>query len=108
MKKLIFIPTFLLIGCASTKKLPDENIMGIYMLGSDLKYQALSDDRNYSSLEIRNDGTYLLKRADILFTPVIEQCEIASKGKWSIITDNVIEITSEDYFIKQKGFNYDI
>lgn len=112
MRKLLLLSIlpFLLIGCSSIKgqKTRNEDMKGIYALKSDLKYQALSDDKNYSSLEIHNDGTYTLNKAEISFTPVIKQCDYASKGKWSVIADNVIEITSEDYYTEQKGFEYEI
>ena len=55
-------------------------------------------------LELKPNGAYTLWNAEILFTPVIEQCDYASKGKWSVIVDNMLEITSEDYYTKQKGF----
>lgn len=106
---LISMLPFLLISCSSVKGQQTQNkdISGIYVLVSDLKYQALSD-KNYSSLEIHKDGTYTLNKAEISFTPVIEQCDYASKGKWSVLADNLLEITSEDYYTKQKGFEYEI
>jgi len=106
---LISILQFLLMGCASVKgkKVKNNDLIGTYTLKSDKLYQALSN-KNYSSLEIHGDGTYVLNKAEILFTPVIEQCDYASKGKWSFIAKNVIEITSEDYYIDQKGFEYEI
>lgn len=103
------MPLILSISCVSVKeqKLLIEEITGTYILKSDRLYQALSD-KNYSSLEVHKDGTYILNKAVISFTPLIEQCEYASKGKWSIIADNVLEITSEDYYTKQNGFEYEI
>jgi len=110
MKKLaIIISLYILVSCSPTKKavLKNSNISGVYALESDKLYQALSD-MNYSTLEIREDGTYILNKAEVLFTPVIEQCSYASKGKWSVLADNVVEITSEDYYTKQMGFEYDL
>lgn len=111
MKKLLFISivAFQLISCISVKgqKTQKGNITGTYILKSDKLYQALSD-KNYSSLEIHKDGTYTLNKAELSFTPVIEQCDYASKGKWSVIADNVLEMTSEDYYTKQKGFEYEV
>ncbi|MDM1377348.1 hypothetical protein [Myroides marinus] len=112
MKKLLFllIVVFLFFGNilvqGQKKKIGD--LSGIYILETDSKYQALSDDRNYSSLELHTNGTYTLGKAVVTFSPVMEQCDCASKGKWSVIADNVIEITSEDYYLKQKGYTYDI
>ncbi len=85
-----------------------EDLSGIYILETSSKYQALSDDKNYSSLDLHKNGTYTLNKAEISFTPVIEQCDYASKGKWSVIADNVIEITSEDYYTEQKRYEYNI
>lgn len=101
---------FQLVGCISTRgqKLKIEDLSGIYILKTDSKYQALSNDKNYSSLELHRNGTYTLNKAVVTFTPVLEQCDYASKGKWSVVADNVIEITSEDRYSKQKGYEYNI
>ncbi len=105
----LFVLISFLQSCKTTKvnSIQKENIVGVYFLKSDKLYQALSD-KNYSSLEIHKDGTYKLNKAEVKFTPVIKQCDYASKGKWSVVADNVIEITSEDYYSEQKGFDYEI
>lgn len=101
MRQLLFIliAAFQLVGCISTKgqKLKARDISGVF-------------ERQESSekLELKPDGTYILWNAEILFTPVIEQCDYASKGKWSVVAENVIEITSEDNYTEQKGYEYDI
>src|SRR5690554_5676254 len=101
MKKLLFISivAFQFIGCISTKaqKLNVQDMSGVYQ-------RQESSEKS----ELKPDGTYTLWNAEISFTPVIEQCDYASKGKWSVIADNVLEITSEDYYTKQKGFEYEI
>lgn len=87
MRKLLFIliVAFQLVGCISTKaqKLSVQDVSGVY-------------ERHESSekLELKPDGTYILWNAEISFTPVIEQCDYASSGKWSIVAGKVIEITS--------------
>lgn len=92
------IAAFQLIGCSSLKvQKTDTQVSGVYIRQESSK-----------KLELKTDGTYVLWNPEILFTPVIEQCDYASKGKWSILADNLIEITSEDYYIKQKGFDYEI
>lgn len=101
---------FVLSSCNTTKiySSQKEYLAGTYIFKSEkLLYQALSD-KNYSSLKIDKDGTYTLNKAEISFTPVIEQCDYASKGKWSVLADNILSITSEDYYTKQKGFEYEI
>lgn len=103
MKKelVILVAAFQLIGCSSVKgqklKMNTQNVYGNY-------------ERQESSekLELKQDGIYILRNPEISFTPVVEQCEYASTGKWSILEENVIEITSENYYTKQKGFEYDI
>lgn len=101
MRKFLFISivAFQLIGCISTKgqKLKAQNTTGVYQR-----------QNSSEKLELKSDGTYTLWNAEISFTPVIEQCDYASKGKWSVIAYNVLEITSEDYYTKQKGFEYEI
>lgn len=112
MRKLLlmFVAAIQLMSCISTKgqKMKIEDLSGIYILETGSKYQALSDDKNYSSLKLHKNGTYILFKAVLTFTPVIEQCDIASKGKWSVVADNVLEITSENYHGQQKGFEYEI
>lgn len=101
MKKLllILVAAFQLVGCVSTKgqKMGVVDLSGIY-----------ERQESTERLELRPDGTYTLFNPEILFTPVIEQCEYASKGKWSVVADNVLEITSENYHGQQKGFEYEI
>lgn len=101
MRKLLFIlvVALQLIGCISTKgqKLNVHDIPGIYQ-----------KQGSAEKLELKPDGSYILWNADISFSPVIEQCDYVSKGRWSVIGDNVLEITSEDYYTKQKGFEYKI
>lgn len=64
--------------------------------------------RSSIRLKFESDGTYILYNPAINFTPVIEQCEYASKGKWSIVSSDVLEITSENYLLRQKGFEYEL
>lgn len=111
MKKLLFISIVAswLISCVTTKKNIQSNseLNGVYKLKSDKLFQAFSD-LNYHSLELKPDGVYILKKAEIKFTPVIEQCEIASKGRWATISNDVLELTSEEKYEKPKGFEYEI
>lgn len=101
--------TFQIICCISVfgQKKEISNLTGSYILKNDSKFKALSDDRKYSSLDIHNDGTYTLNNTAITFTPSIEQCDYASKGKWSIIAPNILEITSENYY-KDIGVKYNL
>lgn len=109
MRKLLIISMFYLIGCTTTKKTSQLNseLNGVYVLKSDKLFQAFSD-LNYHSFELKSDGTYILKKAEIKFATVIEQCEIASKGKWTTVSNDVLELTSEEKYEKQKGFEYEL
>lgn len=101
MKKLLLISIVIscLYGCSLTKqmKIEEKEILGTYI-------------RNESTekLVLNYDGTFKLFKAEMNFTPVFEQCDIATKGKWSIVSNDVIELTSEDNYLKQKGFEYEL
>lgn len=73
MRKLLLmlVAAFQLISCISTKgqKMKIGDLSGIYILETGSKYQALSDDKNYSSLELHKNGTYTLNKAVVTFTP---------------------------------------
>lgn len=100
MKKalVILIVSFQLIGCSSAKgQKTNTQVSGVY-----------EREESSEKLELKSDGTYTLWNPEITFTPVIEQCDYASKGKWTILADNVIEITSENYYTEQKGVGYDL
>lgn len=106
---LILLLPILIVNCVSIKdvKKHEENLVGVYTLKSDKLYQNLSNT-NYSSLEIHRDGVYVLNKTEESFSPLIEQCSYSSKGKWSVIARDIIEITSDDYYERQKGFEYEI
>ena len=101
MKKalVLLISVFQLIGCSSVKNqtINTNDVSGIYV----------RQERSMK-LELKPDGTYIQWNPEITTTPVVEQCDYASKGKWSVVAENVIEITSEDYYEVQKGFEYEI
>ncbi len=87
------------ICCSSLKghKSVPESISGVY-----------KPDSFSERIVLHSDGTYELFRPESHHSPVIEQCDYASQGKWSFVADNVIEITSEDYYNRQKGFEYEL
>src|SRR6218665_1011327 len=89
------------LGCKK-QKIPQDNIwqnqQGIYKKkGSGRK------------LELKSDGTYILYNPPppVGFCQLIEQCEYASKGKWGLLSNDVVEITSENYY-RQQGFKYEL
>jgi len=85
-----------------------ESLAGSYKLKNGNKiYQALSE-KNYDKIVLNRDSTYLLYHAQANFSPAIEQCDLASRGKWLQISKNVISLISEDNFLKQDGFKYEL
>ena len=88
-----------MIGCVSVKHRKSENkdISGIY-----------KRQKSTQKLELKSDGTYTLFNIEQTFTPVFEQCEVASTGKWSALSNDLLEVISEDNYLKQKGFEYEL
>lgn len=101
MKKLLFIifPALCTSSCKTTSiiNVYQPNLAGIYKQNNSTK-----------KLELNPLGDFILYNAEIDTDFVIEQCEYASKGKWEQLTNDIIEITSEDYSFKQEGFKYDL
>jgi hypothetical protein len=95
----VTVVLFVLSGCQTLKVMDSKRIdfSGIY-----------KQNGSSEKLELKSDWTYILYKAPVTFTPVIEQCEYASKGKWSVVADNVLEITSENYYMQQRGFEYEL
>lgn len=111
MKKIIkFLSVLIFVtSCGSSNIISEkENITGIYKLKNQALYQALSDNNNYSQIILNSDNTYVLSHAQANFFPTIEQCDYASKGKWKQISNDIIDITSENYYLKQDGFKYEL
>lgn len=59
---VLFISLFQLISCTVI-----DNIEGIYSIKNKYKYQALSEDNNYSQIEIHKNGHYILKKQRLHF-----------------------------------------
>jgi hypothetical protein len=97
MKNFFFLMlSFFYLTCCLTQRkgrIKDIDLVGLY------KPKGATKKLNLSA-----DGTYVLYNPDVEFSPVIEQCEYASRGKWSVVATNLIEITSEEYYINQEGF----
>jgi hypothetical protein len=54
------------------------------------------------------NGEYVLYNPKSKQSPLFVQCDYASKGKWSIVERNLIQITSENYYLEQAGYKYSI
>lgn len=109
MKYLLQILSIIILSsCASSITQTKDDVAGTYKLKNGNKiYQALSE-KNYAKIVLNKDNTYLLYHAQANFSPAIEQCDFASKGKWAKISNDVIDLVSEDYFLKQDGFKYEL
>jgi hypothetical protein len=96
---LLLISTFNLISCKSQKVDVEKQIelAGIYTAKD-----------SYEKLEFNSDGNYILYNPKGNGHYEIEKCEYASKGKWRLLSNDVFEITSENYQVKQKGFEYEL
>lgn len=107
MKNIFQILSIIILSSCATSSVGQtkDEVAGTYKLKNGNKiYQALSD-KNYDKIVLNKDNTYLLYHAEANFSPVIEQCDLASKGKWTKISNDVIDLVSEDYIIKQDGLN---
>lgn len=109
MKIFLLIFFIFLFSCSLIKNKKVGNASGTYLLRSNLLYQAYTE-KNYSLLHLKKDGSYVLYKSNINFTPVFEQCDTASYGNWSKLTDDIIQITSIDnlnglvYSIKKEKY----
>ena len=99
MRKIIFavIAILTIIGCNTTKIATLKELKGIYVRhgGSE-------------KIEFKSDGTFILYNLLQDCSVFVEQCEIASKGKWNLKSNDVLELTSENYYLKQKGYDYEL
>jgi hypothetical protein len=59
-------------------------------------------------LELKSDNTYILYNLRSSGHFDIEQCDYSSIGRWKKMSNDVIEITSQDNYQKQAGFNFDL
>lgn len=98
MKAPVFI--ILLIFCQLNSKAQnklDTAQQGIYkQKGSSVK------------LELKSDSTYVLYNPEGNGHLAIEECNYSSRGKWKQMSDEVLEIMSENYYQKQEGFEYEL
>lgn len=104
MKRLFKYYELLLIifiaSCSSVqplKSIEETTIAGVYIESNSTK-----------RIEFYSNGDYLLYNPISTRAPVFERCEYSSKGKWSQIDNNIFQILSENYYIKQDGFDYNI
>jgi len=95
----VIIALFFLLGCKAQEfsAVKKSDMSGTYI-----------EKNSSEKIELKSNGAYVLYKAPITFSPVIEQCDYASNGQWSIVSGNVLEITSENYNLQQDGFKYDI
>ena len=66
-------------------------------------------DSSSARLFLNPDGTFVaMKPERSIYYDYYERCDYYSKGKWSLLEDNVIELTSENYFSKEPGYDYEL
>ena len=101
MKKTILaiIAILAITSCNSVRMATMKSLYGTYIC-----------QKNSKKIELYSDGTYTIFKP--LYSPpfdaYIEQCEIASNGKWNLKSGDVLELTSENYYLRQKGFDYEM
>ncbi|SMO43829.1 hypothetical protein SAMN06265171_101821 [Chryseobacterium rhizoplanae] len=59
-------------------------------------------------LQLDSKGFYILYNSKSFGHLATDFCEYASKGQWKKISSDVIDLTSENYYLKQEGFKYDL
>lgn len=102
-KILLFVISFLQLSCHSQQaiKIPKND--------NEIVTQGVFIQKDTGlKLQLTNDGYYTLFNPESNEHFVIEQCEYASKGKWKQLSNDVLEIISENYYVQQEGFKYDL
>lgn len=59
-------------------------------------------------IELTSNGFYTLYNPDYFGELATDFCEYSSKGKWKQISSDVIDLTSENYYLKQDGYKYNL
>ncbi|MDR6516180.1 hypothetical protein [Chryseobacterium camelliae] len=59
-------------------------------------------------LELNLNGSYILYNSESFGHLATDFCEYSSKGKWEKVSSDVIDLTSENYYLEQDGFKYDL
>ncbi|MFY1048438.1 hypothetical protein [Chryseobacterium sp. GP-SGM7] len=59
-------------------------------------------------LELDSRGLYVLYNPESFGHLATDFCDYSSKGRWTKISSDVIDLVSENYYLKQEGFKYDL
>lgn len=98
---LAIIAILVMTGCNTLKMATLKDLCGTYIRQG-----------NSMKIELCSDGTFVLYNPSQSQFPycgvIIEQSEIASKGKWKLKSSDVLELTSENYYLRQKGYEYEL
>lgn len=75
----VIVALFFLLGCKAQEfsAVKESDMSGTYI-----------ETNSSEKIELKSNGTYTLYKAPITFSPVIEQCDYAAKGNWSVIAEN--------------------
>jgi hypothetical protein len=65
-------------------------------------------DGSFGGLAFDSDSTYIYYGVNHFQETNLFQCDYKSKGKWKQLSNDVIELTSEDYYLKQDGYTYEL
>lgn len=87
-----------LAGCSPSRiEVANKNVMAG-------EYQSI---RLKKHLDLNEDGTYMIWNLDSAHLPVFG-CDYSSKGKWGVLGKEIVELVSEDNYLEQKGYEYNV
>ncbi|MFS4429631.1 hypothetical protein [Chryseobacterium sp. S90] len=67
----------------------------------------LKKDRT-DKIEFKNNGLYILYNTQNLGHLALDQCDILSTEQWKKISNDVLDLTSENYYKEQPGYKYEL
>lgn len=98
MKNLvIIILSFFVIQMFNSQKIKDDFKAGIYIK------KGLTD-----RIEFKDNGSFILYNSQNSGHLALDQCDISSIGQWQRISNDVLDLTSENYYEKQQGYKYEL
>ncbi|MCX8532082.1 hypothetical protein [Chryseobacterium luquanense] len=59
-------------------------------------------------IEFKNNGSYILYNVQNLGHLALDQCDTLSIGQWKIISNDILDLTSENYYKEQLGYKYEL
>ncbi|MCC3216058.1 hypothetical protein ABE425_02360 [Chryseobacterium cucumeris] len=97
MNKIVISSIVILtIQIFNAQKFNDDFRTGVY----------IKKDRT-DKIEFKNNGLYILYNTQNLGHLALDQCDILSTGQWKKISNDVLDLTSENYYKEQPGYKYE-